>query len=193
MYAIGSSARGGFGSLYVHDWSPGAEGIDENALAAADVYYRRGFGVVPVAAAIGATSLIRGLFNPKATQANVVQRFQMAQAGQNVAGSATQGPALATLLIDQVYQHAYGEGNVSWQANWQEMLNVASPTNRNYMNQKMGVPTSGAGAGGVTGSPNQPGSMGGPAISQAGITGVLFSPVGLALGVAVLLLSRKRR
>ena len=99
------------------------------------------------------TGIFSNVFNMKATKSNVVQRFVMAENGENLPGSAIQGVAAAEAIVDQTYSHAYLENipdKADWVAIYQQLLQVANPTLRAYMNTKSGTgKTATATSGGV--------------------------------------------
>lgn len=176
MYSIGSSARKGFAGSPTYD--------DEFSFD-----NRAGFGVIPAIAISGGISLLSGLFGSHSGKTTHAQRFLDAQAAGDT--------ATAHALIDQAYYHAYVQNipdKADWLKVWQVMLDEATPANRAYMNQKMGLTTNtpAAGGGGVPGSPNQPGATGYVQPNLSGITSVIFSPIGLGLAAAIFFLTRKR-
>lgn len=185
MYAIGQSARRGFAENYL--WTGGggiAEGVDELALADPRMEHHAGFGVIPALAVSGGISLLSSIFGTHSGKTTHAQRFLQAQAAGDT--------ATAHLLIDQAYSHAFLESipdKAEWVQVWQVMLDAADAGNRDYMNAKMGLAKQGTGAGGVMGSPNQPGNTG---INLAGIPG---GPLGLILllGVGLMVLRGRPR
>jgi hypothetical protein len=182
MYAIGSSAARGFGGLF--SWGSGdVGGTAERWREGPHGEYHQGFGVVPALVVSGGISLLSSLFGSHSGKTTHAQRFLAAQQAGDV--------ATAHLLIDQAYNHAFVEAikdKADWMQVWQVMLNEADPGNLNYMHQKLGLGGNAAGSGGVTGSPNQPGNA--PLLS--GVTGALFSPLGIGLALGLYLLSRRR-
>jgi hypothetical protein len=183
MYAIGSSARRGFGGLFSWGSTDAGGGVNENFRGGAHMDYHQGFGVIPAIAVSAGVSLLSGLFGSHSGKTTHAQRFVQAQQAGDTATAHT--------LIDQAYSHAFLENikdKADWMQVWQVMLNEAMPDSLNYMHQKLGVGGTAAGSGGVTGSPNQPGNT--PALSS--MTSALFSPLGIGLALGLLYLSRRR-
>lgn len=169
MYAIGQSARRGFAGSPIYD--------DELSFD-----NRAGFGIIPPIVVTGGISLLSNLFGSHSGKTTHAQRFLQAQAAGDT--------ATAHLLIDQAYSHAYIENipdRADWVKVWQVMLDAADAGNRDYMNAKMGLSKQGSGAGGVIGSPNQPGGTG---LSLAGLPG---GTIGLVIGLGVLLMVLRGR
>lgn len=184
MYAIGSSARRGFGGLFSWGSTDAGGGVNENFRGGPHMEYHQGFGVIPALAVSGGISLLSSIFGPHSGKTTHAQRFVQAQtAGDTVT---------AHVLIDQAYAHAFLQAipdKAEWMQVWQVMLNEANPDSLNYMHQKLGLGGTAAGAGGVTGSPNQPGNA--PALSS--MAGALFSPLGIGLALGLLYVSRRGR
>jgi len=138
------------------------------------------------------TNLLSNLVNMKATKSNVVQRFVMAENGENLPGSAIQGVTAAKAIVDQTYSHAYLENipdKSDWVAIYQQLLQVANPTLRAYMNSKSGAGKTGTGSG-DTGSAQAAMNV---APSTGGVSLLWLGVILLAAGAGVWFFLKKRR
>jgi hypothetical protein len=141
----------------------------------------------------GSSNPLSDLVNMKATKSNVVQRFVMAENGQNLPGSAVQGYAAATAIVDQTYSHAYLENipdKSDWVAIYQQLLQVANPTLRAYMNAKSGAGKTGTGSG-DTGSAQV--AMNVTPTATGGVSLLWLGVILLAAGAGVWFFLKKRR
>lgn len=137
------------------------------------------------------SSLTSSIINMKATKSNVVQRFVMAENGENLPGSAVQGYAAATAIVDQTYSHAYLENipdKADWVAIYQQLLQVANPTLRAYMNTK-----SGAGKTATAPGSGMPVAAATLPTTTGGVSLVWLGVILLAAGAGVYFFLKRRR